>query len=249
MQFTDLSLLGILESLAAEAWSKPSLDPSGAFLLPSAGLWRDSSPQGLGRTLRTFYEHARTWAPGFDVPTFVPPILIANPKSHAGVFGVDAENYGTITVSTEFLTSVEATLLILAHEACHHILLQSGLSYQFKNDVPVNERITDLAMFVCGFGEIVQRGHSVVKRSGGRLTSIHLGYLPSDEYESAHRYVLAKRVAAHLPGTPKPKKKSLMTDLRKWFKDRLTPFKKATASSNLLKQVIKNTDSQRRHQR
>ena len=239
----DPFLAGILESLATRAWSKPCHDPGGTFLLSPLGLSRDSSPQGLWQTLGRIYAHARNWAPGLDIPWFVPPVQIANLESKAGHFLVDEESYASIAVSTEFLGNIDATFLILGHEACHHILLQSGISYEFKNDVTLNERYTDLTMFVCGFGEIVRRGHSAVRRCHGQYVNTHLGYLGSDEYERAYRYVLAKRAAEHLPGLPK--RASVLTYLRKQFGRLATPSGRSTPGSNLLEKVIKETERQR----
>lgn len=237
----DPTLSGSLETLATKAWGKQCHDPRGSFLLSPLVLAPDYSPQGLWQTLRQIYEHARTWAPGLDVPSFVPPVRIADLESHAGHFLVDEESYASIAVSTEFLGSIDATLLILAHEACHHILLQSGISYQYKNDLVLNERVTDLAMFVCGFGEIVRRGHSVVRRCSGQFVSTHLGYLSSDEYEMAYRLVLAKRVAEHLPGVPE--RPSLLTYFRHRFGRIARPSGRSAPRSNLLEDVIKETES------
>ena len=132
LHIVDVSLVGILEYLTNKAWSKPCGDPQGSFVLLPSRLASDTSPQGLSRLLRGIYEHARAWAPGLDIPWFVPPVRVAALESEAGHFLVDEESYASIAVSTEFLGSIDATCLILAHEACHHILLQSGISYQFN---------------------------------------------------------------------------------------------------------------------
>jgi hypothetical protein len=244
LEIVDLSLTGILESLATKAWSKPCHDSAGIFLLSPLGLATDSSPDGLWQALRRIYEHARSWAPGLDVPWFVPPVRIIELKVNARHFAIDEESYASIAVSSEFLGSSDATCLILAHEACHHILLQSGISYQYRSDVIFSERLTDLTMFVCGFGEVVRRGHSIVSRSRGHYVSTHLGYLRSDEYEAAYRYVLAKRVADHLPGAPE--RTSVFTKVRKQLSRLGTPFMGTTPGSRLLEKVIKETERKKR---
>lgn len=105
-------------------------------------------------------------------------------------------------MSSEFVENSDATCLILAHEACHHILLQSGIYFQFKNDVALNERVTDLTMFVCGFGDIVRQGRSFVRSNRGQYVSAHWGYLNGVECDMAYRYVLDRRQGRQLPGAP-----------------------------------------------
>jgi hypothetical protein len=100
-------------------------------------------------------------------------------------------------------------------------------------------------MFVCGFGEIVRRGHTVIRRGHDRYVSTHLGYLDSDEYEKAYRYVLAKRAAEHLPGVPK--RTPILTYIRKRLNRLVAPSGRSTANSKLLEKVIKETERQRGH--
>lgn len=202
MQIDDLSLSGILEHLTTRAYSKPCSYPQGRFLLAPSGIAFGTSPQGLWQTLNRMYQHALDWAPGLDIPRFVPPVRIAKLETEAGHFALDDDSYASIAVSIDFIDNSDATCLILAHEACHHILLQSGISFQFKNDVALNERVTDLTMFVCGFGEIVRRGRSFVRSGRGQYVKTHLGYLDSRECDTAYRYVLTKRKERQLPGAP-----------------------------------------------
>lgn len=244
LEISDVSVTGILDSLTAMAWSTPCREPDGSFLLSPEGLARACTAEDLERALRRMYEHARNWAPGLDIPWFVPPVRIVALDSHAGHFLVDEESYASITVSRAFLNSIEAALLILAHEACHHILLQTGISYRYKNDVALNEKITDMTMFVCGFGELVRRGQSVVHHSHGQFVSTHLGYWCQADYERAHRYVLARRAAAHLPGLPHPS--SFWISLRKKFNGLLTRSGPSKPPGTLLDKVIHETERQRR---
>jgi hypothetical protein len=246
LHIVDLSLSGILDHLTTEAWSRPCRDPEGSFLLSPIGLASGSHSQGLSRTLNRLYEHARNWAPGLDIPSFVPPVRIAALKV-AGHFLLDEESYASITVSTEFLGNVDATSLILAHEACHHILLQAGISFQFKNDVMQNERITDLSMFVCGFGEIVRRGRPVVRRSHGQYVNTHLGYLDSRECDAAFRYVLEKRRTEQLPGIPiRP---SFWTGLSNLVSRLAKPPFRSGGGQTLLEKVVEETERRKRHRR
>jgi hypothetical protein len=164
----------------------------------------------------------------------------------AGHFRLDKNGYASIAVSTEYLGSIEATTLILAHEACHHILLQSGVSFQFKEDVILNERITDLTMFVCGFGEIIRGGDSVVRKRNGLHVNMHLGYLDNRECDEAYRYVLAKREAERLPGMPiRP---PACAYLRKQIGRLMNP-PSANRNSSLLEKIVEEDDRRNRHRR
>jgi hypothetical protein len=197
----DEKLRPILDMLTAKAWRNAARDQAGEFLLHPSALAPGTSLESIHETLQALYTHARRWAPGLDVPFFVPPIRI-DVVDAAGNFAVDEESYATIGISAEFVNNAAAVLMILSHEACHHILLQSGL--RRVDDAGLDEVTTDLAMFVCGFGELVLRGHAHVQRYGGGGTRVHLGYLGSDEYRRVYDYVLAKRVAGGLPAHPVP---------------------------------------------
>jgi hypothetical protein len=242
---SNASLLDILDELSAHAWRKPCQDFGEAnFLLSLHALGQDPpTSERLRQILRTMYEHARIWAPGLDIPFFVPPVRIANLQdTEAGYFSVDKESYASIAVSREFLADRDATLLILAHEACHHILLQSGVSYRYKTDPTLNERVTDLCMFVCGFGEIVKRGHSAVIRQPDHLVSSHLGYLNSEEYAAAYRHVLAKRTAQGLPGIPR--QASIWRRLCRYWSGFGNSRVNADVGSTLLEQAVAETERQ-----
>jgi hypothetical protein len=64
---------------------------------------------------------------------------IAN-LAEAGNFEVDEESYASIGVEPEFVGKDAAVLAILAHEACHHILMQSALEV---DEPSLDETTTD----------------------------------------------------------------------------------------------------------
>lgn len=102
-----------------------------------------------------------------------------------------------------------------------------------------------MRMFVCGFGEIVRRGHSVVLQGHGRYGQSHLGYLDSHECDTAYHYVVAKRKSEHLPGCPS--RSSVWAFLCKHI-GRLTLTGQFTASKldgSLLEKIIE--EDQRRN--
>jgi hypothetical protein len=158
----------------------------------------------MRETLAALYSHARRWAPGLDVPFFVPPVRIeALDARRAGEFRIDEESYASVAVSAQHVGDANAVLLILAHEACHDILRQSQLNH--PDNVELDEITTDLATFICGFGDLVLRGHSRIGHSRIRPTRgsgahYHFGYLSSHNYQEAHAYVLSLREAQKLPG-------------------------------------------------
>jgi tetratricopeptide (TPR) repeat protein len=198
----------VLDFLADKAWRGARADQAGQFLVQPSGLVPGKSPESLHESLAALYRHAKRWAPGLEVPSFVPPVRIEVLDS-AGKFRVDEENDASIAISTEHVGDDEAILLILSHEACHDILRQSQLNH--RDDVELDELTTDLAMFICGFGELVLRGHSRIGHGGGgRLqkrtrsrkprSRVHLGYLNAVEYQEAFDHVLSLRAANGLPG-------------------------------------------------
>jgi hypothetical protein len=191
----------ILESLAERAWSRTPSDPTSSFLLqPTEFDNKIISPQSLNKAANRIYVHARKWAAGLDIPYFVPPVRFLEMSSNAGHFVIDEQSYAHIAISAEFIKSREAILLILAHEACHHILFQSGLDQ--RHDFGLNERTTDLAMFICGFGELARCGHSIFIGSKSKVGA-HIGYLTPQEYDRAFGLVLSMRRAFQLSGVEK----------------------------------------------
>jgi tetratricopeptide (TPR) repeat protein len=189
----------IVDHLSSKAWRGPRGDEAGQFLLQPEGLAPGASPESMHATLAALYTHARRWAPGLEVPFFVPPVHVRiDARENAGNFRVE-DGYATIGISIDHVGDAEATLLILSHEACHHILMQSRLNH--PDNVDLDEVTTDLAMFVCGFGELVLRGHSRVRVNHGEIRSsgVHLGYLSAVEYQEAHDYVLSLRAIQGLP--------------------------------------------------
>src|SRR5262249_5158803 len=109
-----------------------------------------------------------------------------------------SDGWVAIDVSAEFASRDPALQVILAHEACHHILDLTGLDD--KSDRARTERMTDLAMFICGFGDIVRSGRTSVSQTASCYVRTHLGYLQASDYDYAYDWVLGARVANGLPG-------------------------------------------------
>ncbi len=177
-----------LATLADRGWGPRRIVPREEFVLTAASLPTARTAEEMAEVVQQLYHHARKWAPGFEIPFSVPKVIVTPFLDSAGRYGADADGYLSIRVAPEFAGRRTALLAILAHEACHHILDLSGLRGSLTQDV---ERLTDLAMFVCGFGALVLEGHSLARKVGSSWTSVHLGYLSSDEYQTAQNWVLA----------------------------------------------------------
>jgi hypothetical protein len=196
MSTFESRLRPILDGLAEKAWAGAAHDQEGPFLLRVSDVSVASDEESLREALGALYKHARRWAPGLSIPFFVPPVRIGVPENLAGNFVVDEENHATVGLWPELLQNEGAVLSTLAHEACHHILDQSGLS---PHDDELNEITTELATFVCGFGELALQGSAHVEYFHGGHRKIHLGYLSPEEIQRAHEHVLAKRILLGLP--------------------------------------------------
>jgi hypothetical protein len=120
----------------------------------------------------------------------VPRVLVASLPAAAGMFKVDEEGWVTIELGTNFFQDKLAAQAILAHEVCHYILENSGIR---KKDVYLNERYTDLCMFICGFGEIFLAGYRRDAAQQDYRPGHRLGYLTDAEYQFAQQYVMRLR--------------------------------------------------------
>src|SRR5262245_15901454 len=188
----------LLQELGQRAWRKETRHPAGSFLLAPSTLGKGTDAEALRANLSVLYEHARRWAPGLIVPYHVPRVRLSEVLANPGQYNVDSDGWVAIEVSTAFASRDQALAVVLAHEACHHILDLTGLDD--KRDRVRTERMTDLAMFICGFGDIVRSGRTSVRQTASGYVKTHLGYLESSDYEYAYEWVIGARVANGLPG-------------------------------------------------
>ncbi len=205
-----------LHALADRGWGSRRIIPREDFVLRAAGLPRAQSPEEMAEVVQRLYGHARKWAPGFEVPFYVPKIIVSPYLGSAGQYRVDPDGYLFTQVAPEFAGTRAALLAVLAHEACHHILDLSGLRGGLTHDL---ERLTDLATFICGFGELVLNGHSHVMKVGSSWTSVHLGYLSSEEYRLAQSWVLKVQNLPEFASVREPDTSA--ATIATWFRKRL----------------------------
>jgi hypothetical protein len=178
-----------LEELADRGWSKNRSAWDANFFLDPTKLF---SGDGLDRIVEILLNHASRVSPDFDVPRMVPRTIVEPTPLAAGQFEVDEEGWVTIRVSPDFLQDRLAAQAILAHETCHYILEQSGIR---QSDFYLNERYTDLCMFICGFGQVFLQGYKRELSQDQLRPGHRLGYLTDAEYEFANQYAIELRQA------------------------------------------------------
>ena len=125
------------------------------------------------------------------MPRLTPRVTVQPLCNVTGQF-VEEDGWVKITVgSASFFNDVLAARAILSHELCHYVLNASGM----RDPSPVeNERLTDAAMFVLGFGDIFLTGYRKAPTAEYRVGH-RLGYLSDAEYQFAAGYVQQLRVS------------------------------------------------------
>ncbi len=176
-----------LEELAKCGWAKDEISWYSKFSLSSGDLDNEISP---AQVIEVLLAHARRVTPEFSVPQMVPRTVVESTPRAAGQFEVDEEGWVTIKVSPAFFDDSLAAKAILAHEACHYILENSGIR---QGDFELNERYADLCMFICGFGQIFLAGYKREPAQNQYRPGHRLGYLTDAEYEFANQYVVELR--------------------------------------------------------
>lgn len=158
-----------------------------------------SNAGSLEATVQRLLRHAQVVAPGFEIPSMVPRVLVEPMLMLGGQFVVDEEGWVTLKVNSSFFNDPLAAQAILAHEVCHYILENSGLR---KSDRELNERYTDLCMFVCGFGPVFLAGYKREVATKDYRLGHRLGYLSDAEYTFVENYVtkLRRSDTLGLPG-------------------------------------------------
>lgn len=193
LKFSEFySLQWQLGELAKMAWTTQESFRQEPFLLQLRDFAHTTAP---AQVVEILLRHARRIAPGFEVPYMVPRVLVEAIPFAAGLFEVDEEGWVTIKVRLNFFEDKLAAQAILAHEVCHYILDNSGIR---KSDTELNERYTDLCMFVCGFGQIFLAGYKRETAQSEYRLGHRLGYLTDAEYQFAQQYVKQLRQSNEL---------------------------------------------------
>lgn len=188
--FPDLATQ--LRELAIQAWTTEQSFQHSQFLLNPTDFVKVTAP---AQVVEILIRHAGRVVPGFSVPQLVPLVSVVPLPAAAGMFKVDEEGWVTIELGANFFQDQLAAQAILAHEVCHYILENSGIR---KSDVNLNERYTDLCMFICGFGEVFLAGYRRDAAQQDYRPGHRLGYLTDDEYRFAQRYVIQLRQSGEI---------------------------------------------------
>ena len=171
-----------LDELANIAWTTEESVRCSSFFLKESDFTGIQQPEKI---IGVFLDHARKVAPGLSIPYMTPKVFIEDLSTAEGQFIVDRDAWVSIKLNRKFSQDRLGTRAILAHEICHYILENSGIR---KKSYQLNERYTDLCMFVCGFSDIFLTGYKG-KLPGYTHSRHRLGYLTDEEYTFARRYV------------------------------------------------------------
>jgi hypothetical protein len=183
---SDVAVL--LEDLITRGWAKDQTNWSDNFVLHPQ-VFEQGLP--LDQVVKIFLDHARRTVPEFSIPHMVPRVVMESiAVGVGGQFQVDEEGWVTITVSPQFYHDKSAAHAVLAHEVCHYILDNSGIGRQ---EVAMNERLTDLCMFVCGFGRVFLAGYKRDSAPTDARSGHQIGYLTDSEYAFAQQFVIDMR--------------------------------------------------------
>jgi hypothetical protein len=170
--------------LAKRCWG--ALMPSSDFLLPPDGVYAAGS---IEKIVTCLLAHVRRVARGIDVPMMTPRTVTLPVAGAAGLFRV-VDGWVRIEVDPFLARDFRVAAAILAHETAHYVLEYNGIR---RPDTQANERLTDIAMFVLGFGQVFLNGYRV--QSGVAYRPGHrLGYLTDSEYEFLIKHVTQLRL-------------------------------------------------------
>ena len=169
-----------VELLARKTWgSREDIENSRLELAPAAIRAYTDHGQLVGALLK----HVRGISPGISVPMMTPRVVVEPICDAAGQF-IEQDGWVKIAVSAAFFNDVPAARSILCHELCHYVLNANGIR---QSPTLENERLTDVAMFAFGLGEIFLSGY---RKSATNYRAGHqLGYLSDEEYRFIRRYV------------------------------------------------------------
>ena len=182
-------LAGKLDLLVGRSWGSREDNQTGSFVfntkLVPAG--------GAEIFVTTLLKHVRLVAPRLNVPFMTPRIEISEIEGVGGQF-VENDGWVKLVLSTEFALKPAASRAILCHEICHYILFANSIWLADRAD---NERLTDVAMFVFGMGDIFLNGFRsrdvAFNQRGHRV-----GYLTDEEYHFLSREVVRLRTTGDL---------------------------------------------------
>jgi hypothetical protein len=167
----------MIEKLARGAWGPLDQAQRPLALRPHLKY----SAGGYADLVGVLLNHVRSIAQKWSVPELTPRVVVAPVVKGAGLFE-EKDGWVTLTVSDTFFLNHPAACSILCHEVCHYVLGANGIR---GSDPLANERLTDVAMFVLGLGDVFLAGYRAGSSFQNYAPGHRLGYLSDAEY----RYV------------------------------------------------------------
>jgi hypothetical protein len=182
-------LAGKLDLLIRRSWGSREDNQSGNLIfdvmhIPAGG------PEIFVTTL---LKHVRVVAPRLSVPFMTPRIEVSGIEGACGQF-VEDDGWVRLILSKDFALYPAASRAILCHEMSHYILFANGIRLADRAD---NERLTDVAIFVLGMGDIFLHGFRSKAASSGR-GGHRMGYLADNEYHFLSQEVIRLRTTGEL---------------------------------------------------
>jgi hypothetical protein len=169
------------DMLATKVWGSREDIQSTSLVLNPASVSNILKHEELVKAL---LRHVDRIAPALSVPMMVPRIVVKRLCEAAGQFVEDEHGWVKIVVGMNFFNNMPAARAILCHELCHYILGANGI-----RAVPTieNERLTDVAIFVFGLGDIFLAGYQTAPSTNYRVGH-RLGYLSDSDYGLLSRH-------------------------------------------------------------
>jgi hypothetical protein len=178
-----------LDLLVRRSWGSREDNQTGNFAFDTALV----PAGGADVFAATLLKHVRLVAPRLNIPFMTPRIEVSTPKGSCGQF-IEEDGWVKLVVSTEFALDSAASRAILCQELSHYILFANGIRMADRTD---NERLTDVAMFVLGIGNIFLYGFRS-KNVGFRQRGHRIGYLTDTEYNFLSAEVIRLRTTGEL---------------------------------------------------
>lgn len=166
-----------VDGLVKRAWPENRI---GTVIIDPSSI---ASSLSFDKFVSELLKHARHTTE-LSTPWRTPRIFVEKTKHDVGGKFVVDEGWVAIIVGQKFFGSTAAARAILCHEVCHYILDMVDIRDRSNEE---NERLTDVAMFVFGFGAIFRAGYRKApqqNREGHRV-----GYLSDAEYDFVEQYV------------------------------------------------------------
>lgn len=164
--------------LIRRAWHQDQ-GPADLSLSPAAVY-----PPDWIQCLRAMLKQAELVAPKLTIPFLIPKLLFQDTSLHkvGGTFQLKSDGTILITIKKSLELQPRVALAVIAHELCHYILGNNNIR---KETTLLNEKMTDVCMFVLGFGRIFLEGRQ-------EMSGTAYGYLDPDQYRSLLLDVEAK---------------------------------------------------------